>query len=141
MTITPVSGLLLDTSIVVYLQNETTWKNLYAPIIKNEMLFISFMTLAELLEGAYRRCLSNKNIFKFQERLHQEYTILPFTEQICDYFGKIRPARKSRPISVSDALIAATAMTYDLSLVTHNRIDFDGISPELKVVSRYQPPV
>lgn len=36
--------------------------------------------------------------------------------------------RKARRIKIPDAIIAATALVHDLTLVTHNRIDFEGIS-------------
>lgn len=52
----------------------------------------------------------------------------------------IRAIRKNRSISVPDALIAATALAYGLPLVTHNRKDFEEISPELKIVSKYNEP-
>ncbi len=140
MTILRQEKFLLDTNIVIYLASESSWKDLYEPIITGKKLYICFMTLAELLEGAYHRGLSDKNINKLNQRLDNEYTILPFTEQVCDYFGRIRAARKNRPISVPDALVAATAMTYN-SLVTHNRIDFDDISPKLRIVSQYHEPL
>lgn len=36
--------------------------------------------------------------------------------------------RKSRRIKIPDAIIAATALVYDLTLITHNLSDFEGIS-------------
>lgn len=44
--------------------------------------------------------------------------------------------RKSRRIKIPDAIIAATALVYDLTLITHNLSDFEGI-PGLKLVDAY----
>jgi tRNA(fMet)-specific endonuclease VapC len=41
---------------------------------------------------------------------------------------------KGRPVDPSDAWIAATAIRYNLPLVTHNRRHFDGITG-LQVIS------
>jgi predicted nucleic acid-binding protein len=45
--------------------------------------------------------------------------------------------RRSRRIKVPDAIIAATALVYDLTLITHNLSDFETI-PGLKLVDAYQ---
>lgn len=44
--------------------------------------------------------------------------------------------RKSRRIKIPDAIIAATALVYDLTLITHNLSDFEGI-PGLRLVDAY----
>jgi predicted nucleic acid-binding protein len=36
--------------------------------------------------------------------------------------------RRQRKIKIPDAIIAATALVYDLTLITHNISDFEGIS-------------
>jgi predicted nucleic acid-binding protein len=80
--------------------------------------------------------MSKRNIDKTRAELAREYLILPFTEDICDIFGRIRHERRNRPISVPDALIAATALSYKLPLVTHNKKDFYGIT-DLVIISKY----
>jgi predicted nucleic acid-binding protein len=130
------SRLILDTNIVTYVQGTTTWRDLYLPILYGKELCIGFMTVAELLESAYHRKLSEKNIQRTKEKLAKEFLILPFSETICDIFAKIRHERRNKPISVPDALIAATAMSYKLPLVTHNKKDFDGITG-LEIISKY----
>lgn len=42
--------------------------------------------------------------------------------------------RRKQPISTADAWIAATALSYDLKLVTHNPKDFRGI-PGLRILT------
>jgi predicted nucleic acid-binding protein len=45
--------------------------------------------------------------------------------------------RRSRRIKVPDAIIAATALVYDLTLITHNLSDFEGI-PGLKLLDPHR---
>jgi len=120
--------LLLDTNIVSYFINNANWKDQYVPILQGKTLFISFMTLAEMLEGAYHRRLNERNLRLFKERLSAEYFVIPWNEKLCEYFARIRHQRRNRPIAVPDALIAATALTYELPLVTHNAKDFTDIN-------------
>ena len=95
------------------------------------------MTLAEMLEGARHRQLGERSIRLFKERLRSEYFIIPWSEEICDRFARVRSERRNRPISVPDALIAATALDYDLPLVTHNAKDFTEIDG-LKLITCYE---
>lgn len=44
--------------------------------------------------------------------------------------------RRSRRIKIPDAIIAATALEYDLTLITHNSSDFQGI-PNLKLLDAH----
>ena len=137
MTLGDHEKILLDTNIVIYLTGSTTWKTDYLPLVKGKRLHISFMTLAELLEHGYHKNLSERNIQQLAQTLKQNHTVLPYDENVCYRFGWIRHQRCNRPISVSDALIAATALVYDLPLVTHNARDFEGIDG-LNVITKYQ---
>jgi len=81
--------------------------------------------------------MSERNIRLLIQTLKLDHTILPYNEDICDRFGWIRCQRRNKPISVPDALIAATALVYDLPLMTHNVRDFDGIEG-LNVMTKYR---
>jgi tRNA(fMet)-specific endonuclease VapC len=128
--------LLVDTNIVSYFIYNADWKDRYVPILRDKTLFIAFMTLAEMLESARLRRLGERNLRLFKERLCTEYFIIPWNEEICDRFAWVRSERRNRPISVPDALIAATALAYDLPLVTHNAKDFTEIDG-LKLITCY----
>lgn len=54
--------------------------------------------------------------------------ILAFDSAAAALYGTIRAAREAagKPISVEDAMIAATARAYALSVVTCNELDFGG---------------
>ena len=137
MTIHQKPSLLLDTNIVTYIGSDTDWRGLYEPIVFGKKLYISFMTLAELLEGAHHKKMSSKNIQRHLNNLWSRYTAIPSNDRICECFAVIRVQRRNRPISVPDALIAATAMAYELPLVTHNAKDFAGIDG-LKLITCYE---
>lgn len=127
--------LLLDTNIVIYSINKVRYFEPYREHLENATLAISIVTSAELYEGAYRAGENTRTYRTITEALTQ-YLILPLDERICRQFGKIRAQRRNRPISVPDALIAATALAYELPLVTHNKPDFDDI-PGLNLKSEY----
>ena len=136
MTIQFESRLLLDTNIVTYTSSNTDWKEIYEPILFGKELYICFMTFAELLEAARHRQMSEKNIQIYANKIRSRYSIIPWNEGICDHFAIIRVQRRNKPISVSDALIAATALVYRLPLVTHNVGDFEGIDG-LSTITKY----
>jgi predicted nucleic acid-binding protein len=54
--------------------------------------------------------------------------ILPFDSATAALYGTIRSTRQStgKPISIQDAMIAATARAYTLSIATRNQKDFIG---------------
>jgi len=92
-------------------------------------LAVSLITYAELYQGAYyakdpATALAGLNRFLTDKEL------LPVTPAIAEQFAVIRGAL-SRPLQQQigdmDLLIAATALVYDLTLVTRNLKDFQHI--------------
>jgi len=103
-----------------------------------DRVFVSVITLAELRYGIERMAAGNR-----RKRLDQwlrgelplrfEGRVLPIDNAIADAWGKIvaRCEAVGRPISVTDAFIAATVEVHHLTLVTRNASDFE---PTLKTV-------
>jgi predicted nucleic acid-binding protein len=60
-------------------------------------------------------------------------TVFDLTE---DIILRTISLRRSRRIKIPDAIIAATALEYDLTLITHNTSDFQGI-PNLKLLDAH----
>jgi toxin FitB len=82
------------------------------------MIHPQFLLLIELLGQNTNR----------REQLHifvEACLIYDLTEEI---ILKTIALRKSRKIKIPDAIIAATALIYDLILITHNIRDFESIS-------------
>ena len=97
-------------------------------------LFISSITLAELHfgvsrlpEGGRKNLLSNAIEKMVTDTFVQR--ILPFDARCARAFGQMKAERErlGRPIVFADAAIAATALTYGLTLATRNLRDFDGL--------------
>ena len=123
--------LLLDTNIVSFLFKGDSRLKMYEPHLKGHKLAISFMTVAELFQWAAVRNWGIQKTRKLEITL-QNYIVLPFDIDLCRLWGHIRAGCRSvgRPISPQDAWIAATAIRFEIPLVTHNPNDFrsvDGI--------------
>jgi tRNA(fMet)-specific endonuclease VapC len=124
---------LLDTNIFSFLMKGHSLAGRYRPHLTGHTLLLSFMTLAELYEGAFRARWAPSRLARLQSRLGG-YTILSSTVNVCERWGQIRFLRRSQPIDGSDAWIAATAIEYSCELVTHNPKDFLGIHG-LKIIT------
>ena len=99
-------------------------------------LAVSIITLAELFEGAYRSPNPADGLRAIRAFL-SGYGILNLSEAIIEVFARTRAdlRRQGQSLADLDLLIAATALTYDLILVTRNRRHF-GRVPGLRL---YQP--
>lgn len=71
----------------------------------------------ELVRARDRRQASSLDRWLSELRKAHEDRLLPVTERIAETWGRMSAAR---PVSVVDGLLAATAVTHDLTLVTRN---------------------
>lgn len=127
--------ILLDTNVVSFLLKEDTWAKIYAPYLEGRILILSFMTVAELFQWAIIRNWGAQRMEQLELTL-QAYTVLPFDLSLCRKWGEIRAKCRAagHPISPQDAWIAATALQYNLSLITHDSTDF-AIVEGLRLIS------
>ncbi len=119
---------LLDTNIVSFIFKGDNRLQPYEPYLKENILSISFMTVAELFQWASIRNWSVKRIKQLEETL-DNYLIFPCDIEFCRKWGKVRATCRAvgYAISPQDAWIAATALHYDIPLATHNISDFENI--------------
>lgn len=61
---------------------------------------------------------------KFLENFFNAITVLPVNENVAEMAILVR---QKRPVSIADALIAATAIVFELKLLTENTKDYRGI--------------
>jgi tRNA(fMet)-specific endonuclease VapC len=128
-----VKNLLLDTNIVSYPMRSDRLARVYRPHLANHSLAISFMTLAELYQGAFRANWGAEKR-RYLDEIHGIFVVIPPDKRLCARWGEVRWTRRKQPISAEDAWIAATAIEYGCPLVTHNARDFHGI-PGLAIIT------
>lgn len=118
--------ILLDTNIVSFLLKMDSRAILYAPYLEGRIQAISLMTVAELYQWAAIRYWGDRRIEDMEQTL-KKYLIFPIDRDLCCLCGHVRAKCRAagQPISPQDAWIAATALHYHLSLVTHNPSDFE----------------
>jgi tRNA(fMet)-specific endonuclease VapC len=118
---------LLDTNIVSYLMKGHSLAERYRPELQGYTLAVSFMTVAELYEGAFRARWGRRKLAQLAGVL-RSYLVIPSSPDLCQRWGQVRCERRNQPISCEDAWIAATALIHGCDLVTHNAADFHGIA-------------
>lgn len=125
---------LLDTNICIYIINEKPKKVLkkFEQYSVNEFA-ISSITHAELQYGVEKSKNKHTNLDALEEFL-LPFTILPFHgEKLVACYGGIRASleSKGKTIGPLDMLIAAHALSLDLTIISNNIKEFSRI-PNLK---------
>ncbi len=108
-------SLLLDTNIVSYLIRSDPLARVYRPHLADHTLAISFMTLGELYEGAFRRSWGMDKR-RHLDDMHRLFVVIAPDRNLCARWGEVRWMRRQQPISGEDAWIAATAIEYGCRL-------------------------
>ncbi len=129
------TAVLLDTNIVAYLFKRDSRATLYAPHLLERELAIALMTVAELFQWAAVRNWGEERAQRLAQYV-ERYTTLPVDIDICRQWAQVRAVRikAGLPISPQDAWIAATALRYQLALITHNPADYQAI-PGLTIIT------
>jgi predicted nucleic acid-binding protein len=123
----------LDTNVVSYIFNGDPRGRRYASRIRGHRVFISFQTLEELWYGAYSGRWGDRRKNDLARHLEQYEIIWPNPE-IVELCARLRSEQKdaARELQEADAWIAATAISLDCPLASHDR-DFSGI-PDLQLI-------
>ena len=125
--------LLVDTDVMSFIFKQDSRAANYTAILQGHQWALSFMTIAELFQWAAVRNWGESRIRRLEQSFNS-YLIIPVDIELCRRWGNLRAELRTmgKPISAQDAWIAATALRYNLPLVTHNVKDFLGI-PGLEV--------
>ena len=93
--------------------------------VTGKLLWISFMTLAELERWALERGWGTSRKLELAQHL-THYTVLPVSRELCLRWAEVAfgAKRKGRPMQTADAWIAASALYYQVPLITNNRSDY-----------------
>jgi len=126
---------LLDTSVIIdYLRGKEKTVDLIDNI--EGSLTSSYVCLSELFEGVYR--VDNKQHVKeaVMDFFASLTTIFGLNVEIAESFGKIRKDLKvkGKILEDLDIFIAATCLTYDLTLITYNKEHFSRVK-DLRISS------
>ena len=127
------SGFLLDTNIISELVKAKPEPKVTAWIenIDESLLYLSVLTLGEIRKGitslrdgarrvSLEAWLDRDLVLRFSDR------IISIDLDVADRWGRIAGNARKKPLPVIDGLLAATALHYDLTLVTRNIADIAG---------------
>jgi predicted nucleic acid-binding protein len=109
---------LIDTNIIIYLTKKRLKTSDFAK--KDGNLYISSISYIETLGYSFRSQNEEREVAEFCEMFERIFLTREIERQTI-------LIRKSNKIKLPDAIIAATAMVYSLTLVTHNVDDFKNI--------------
>ena len=127
-------GYLLDTNVLSEIRKGSqraqpqVWK--WWQKMQDEELFLSVMTLGEIRKGIDRLAVRDAAQTLVLERWFEELKsgflerLIEVTPGIAEGWGRLQAVRSLPEV---DALIAASALHHDLTLVTRNETDFAGL--------------
>jgi predicted nucleic acid-binding protein len=142
------SGFLLDTNVL----SEFNRRGEPDPLVHHwlqaadpDSLYVSVLTIGEIRLGV-ELLPPSKRRSKLEQWLDRELPewfegrILPVDQAIADRWGLLRAQAqmKGRPLSIIDALLAATALRHNLILVSRNVSDFSVVG--LAMVNPWEAP-
>ncbi len=123
-------GYLLDTCVLSELRKPRADAKVVAWMegLRPAEAFLSVLTLGEIRRGIELHRAKDARAAGALERwlrgleTHYGDRILPVTSEIADRWGRLAP---TRPLPVTDGLIAATALVHGHTVVTRNVADFE----------------
>ena len=123
---------LLDTNILIYVLNARPQHQAVLDRFNREQahdMAVSSITLAELrfgLEKSSKRGATRDRLYTVLEALN----VVAFDERAAESYGKVRVVleRAGKPIGPLDTLIAAHALSLNVTLITANVREFAGVS-------------
>ena len=120
---------LLDTNIVIYVIKRKPLEVLEIFNRHAGQMAISSITLAELIHGAEKSSMIDKNL-RVVEDFTSRLEVLPYAAKAAQHYGNIRAVleKAGQPIGVNDLHIAAHARSEGLVLVTNNLGEFNKVA-------------
>jgi predicted nucleic acid-binding protein len=119
----------VDTNVVSFFFKGDTRAALYQTHLDGRLQVIAAQTRAELELWALINNWGQRRRTALHDYL-ENFVFAEASEAICLRWAEVqdKAQKQGRPISVSDAWIAATALVHVLPLVTHNPNDFENVA-------------
>lgn len=140
------SGFLLDTNCIseaVRVRPDPNVEN-WVRAAEQELLYLSVLTLGEIRKGLAglaqgKRRTRLETWLEVELQFRFSGRILPIDVGVADRWGLLEAdaKRKGKPLSTIDGLLAATAVHHNLTIVTRNVGDFNGLS--VPVLNPWEP--
>jgi tRNA(fMet)-specific endonuclease VapC len=136
MILTGATEVILDTDVLSFLFNQDPIRvPRYEPHLEGRILYVSFVSIAEMQFGARLRGWGTIRRARLDEFL-KDYSAVESTPAIGAMWAQIRAdsQHSGRSIERQDAWVAATATSLGLPLVTHNAAHFAHV-PLLRLIT------
>ncbi len=119
---------LLDTDIIIYSlkAHKMVRRNLQRHL--HDPIKISAVTLMELYYGAYKSKQVANNLAKIKT-IESALEIIPVNREMVEIFGVLKSdlEKVGKPLDDFDLILASTAMSHNLTLITNNEKHFGRI--------------
>lgn len=116
---------MLDTNICIFIMKEDTIVLDKLKTVNFSDICISAISLSELEYGVSKSQQYERNR-KILNNFIKYFSIIPYSKEVAVEYGKIRAELEKigKPIGSMDMLIAAHALTENLTLITNNKKEF-----------------
>lgn len=126
--------IIVDTDVLSFLFKNHPIGHLYDADVAGHAAGVSFMTVAEIERWALQYRWSSRRL-DWLRLFVERFTVVPSSPDLSRKWAEVMVTAQAagRRIETADAWIAATALLYDVPLVTHNGSDYLGV-PGLRVI-------
>ncbi len=131
--------LVVDTDVISFAFKGDTRAKFYEPHLNGRQIVISFMTVAELYRWSEEKNWGMKRAVSLEQHM-RNFIVCPADPKLCKIWGRVMAESKIRGqnMSCADAWIAATALSFEIPLVTHNGKHYSGVT-NLKIICVPEP--
>lgn len=132
----PLNIILLDTDVFPYLMEPDDPRGRpYLRHVEGRATALSFITVGELLFGAFWRGWGERRVAELKRRLDGAF-ILPLDHETSLAYGRLKSGlrKHGRVLADNDLWIAALAVRHSVPLVSNNRAHFERV-PGLVLIS------
>ena len=129
------SPAVVDNDVISFQFKHDSRASLYTHHLSDRLLVVSFMTMAELDLWSFSRNWGERRRLEMEAYLGHYFHSLVGRETEQKWAAVMHAAKQNgNSIAGADAWNAATALMYDIPLITHNSNDYRGV-PGLQIIT------